>query len=417
MKTIFQSLAKNSILFAVLALSFSFRIAAQCANPPYTSCSNLPGGSIQISPNSSFGMNSGIYYYSGGATTLSISYYNGGTLIICGGPVSINGFNPGGDVIITSGSSLIINGSVNLQNNNKIYNSGSLTINGNLTVNSNGIINNGLITVTGETRFNSGAKMCMGVNAALNSGSVYNDHPNSVTIPSGNACISYSGSFGGNNPVTNNAGLYICQGTTASDPSSIARGNATLVTNCTSCAFPLSVKLVSFELETAATDILLNWVTADERDVSYFLIEHAGSDGIFKQLSTVQATGLPNQENSYSFTDENKDPGYHYYRLSEVNYDGKVSILEIKSIELKADHVFKLFPNPTESGKATVIFYETANNGDTRVEFYTPVGNLVQRMQLNTATSSHEVSLPKGQYLVRLIENDVAVETRSLIVL
>lgn len=417
MKTIPKSLAKSGMLLVVFALALSFRIAAQCANPPYSSCSNLPNGSVQISPNSSFGMNSGIYYYSGGATTLSISYYNGGTLIICGGPVSINGFNPGGDIVVTPGSSLIINGSVNLQNNNKIYNAGSLTVNGNLTVNSNGIINNGLLTVTGETRFNSGGRMCMGANAALNSGSVYNDHPNSVTIPSGNACISYSGSFSGNNPVTNNSSLYICQGNTASAPSNTARGNATLVTNCTSCAFPLSVKLVSFELETAATGILLNWVTADERAVSYFLIEHAGSDGIFKQLSTVQATGLPNQENSYSFTDENKDPGYHYYRLSEVNHDGQVSILEIKSIELKADHVFRLFPNPTESGKTTVVFYEAAKNGEAHIEFYTPMGNIVQQLQLNAATSTHEVTLPKGQYLVKLVENNVAVEIRSLIVL
>lgn len=416
MKIFFHSFAKvNTFAVAFFSL-ITFKIAAQCATPAYTSCSNLPSGAIQISPNSSFGMNSGIYYYSGGATTLSISYYNGGTLIICGGPVSINGFNPGGDVIITSGSSLIINGSVNLQNNRKIFNMGNLTINGTIHVNSDGIINNGVIAVSGEMRFNSGGRMCMGTGAALNAGSVYNDQSNSITVPSGNACISYSNSFGGNNSVTNNSNLYLCQGNTASNPANSSKGNATLISNCTSCAVPLSLNLISFELETNLRNINLKWVTADERSISHFRIEHAGNDGIFKTVTTVEAAGTANEERTYSFIDENKEPGYHYYRLSEVDFSGKVTVLEIKGIELKAEHLFSVFPNPTQSGQSTTVLYTASESGNVYVEFFTPVGTLVQRLQLDTTTSNHSVNLPKGQYLVKLTENETLIETRSLIV-
>lgn len=343
MKKIYE-LAKTTTLLIGIIPFFSFGTAAQCATPAYTSCSDLPGNAIQIDPTSSFGMNSGIYYYSGGAATLSINYYNGGTLVICGGPVNINGFNPGGSVIITEGSSLTINGNVYLQNNNKIFNMGNLTITGGIHVNSDGIINDGMLTVNGEIRFNGGGRMCMGSGAALSAGSVYNDQNNGVTVPSGNACISYSVSFGGNNPITNNPNLVICQAGGASNPGNSSAGNATLISNCSNCAAPLSLTLVSFELERVAEGIHIEWVTMDERNVAHYLLEHADMSGKFQEVKVVSANTKSSTENHYSFLHENKKGGLYYYRLSEVDFSGNTRIIETKVIEQVASSDFMLFP-------------------------------------------------------------------------
>lgn len=416
MKKIFE-LAKPTIVLIGIIPFFSFKTTAQCDTPAYTSCSDLPDNAIPIDPTSSFGMNSGIYYYSGGAATLSISYYNGGTLVICGGPVSINGLNPGGNVIITAGSSLTINGSVNLQNSNKIFNMGSVTITGGMHVNGNGIVNDGMLTVGGEIRFNSGGRMCMASGAALSAGSIYNDQNNSVTVPSGNACISYSGSFGGNNPITNNPNLVICQASGASNPGNSSSGNATLISNCTNCAAPLSLTLVSFELERVAEGINIEWVTLDERNVAYYALEYADVSGKFQQIKTVNATIKSNHENQYSFLHENKKGGLHYYRLSEIDFSGNARVMETKVIEQVASSDFMLFPNPVNEGQETKIIYEPGESGVAYIEFYSPVGALIQHVPLDKHTSSYEVTLPKGQYIVRLVEDENTIRVKSLIVL
>lgn len=415
MKKICQTIAIKSLLFSAFLLFFSAKLIAQCAVAPYTSCSGLPSGSTQINPGSSFGMNSGIYYYTGGATTLNLQFFNGGTLIICGGPVTINGLNTGGDVIITSEGALITNGNVNVQNSRRIYNMGSLTINGNINVNTDGIVNSGVITVTGEIRFNGGGRMCMNNGATLSAGSVNNNQSNSISVPSGNACISYSGSFGGNNPSTNTSNLYICQQSGASNPSGSSAGSGSVISNCTNCAVPLSLDLISFDVFQNAKGIELNWTTANERNISYFIIEIAGEDGVFESLSAVESKGNENIQTNYSHQDEIQRFGVNYYRLSEVDYNGNQVALAVRTI-LTKNHPFIVYPNPTNAGASTKINYRPKNNNSI-LEFYSPVGKLVATIDMNMNSSFYEINLPKGQYIIRLTEDSKLISVEKLTVL
>lgn len=360
-------------------------------------------------------MNSGIYYYTGGATTLNLQHFNGGTLIICGGPVTMNNFNTGGDVIITSGGTLITNGNINVQNSRRIYNMGSLTVNGNMNVNTDGIVNSGVITVTGEIRFNGGGRMCMNNGAVLSAGSVNNNQSNSISVPSGNACVSYSGSFGGNNPSTNTANLYICQQSGATNPSGSSAGSASVISNCSSCGVPLALDLISFDVFRNAKGVELKWTTANERNISHFTLEVAGEDGFFEHLSTVTPKGNGNVQTSYSYQDEQQRFGVTYYRLSEVDYSGNKVVLAVRTISVK-NNSFILYPNPTNSGASTKISYQPNNNNST-VEFYSPVGKLVATIDMNTRSSFYEINLPKGQYIIRLTEDSKLISVEKLTVL
>ncbi len=228
------------------------------------------------------------YFFDGVGGTFSNISVNGGTLLLCGS-VSITNINVNsGNVVINAGASVTFNGNFNAGTNNFfnagnvvfnlnvavqgtntfVYNAtgGTLTVNGTLAVfNSGLLINNGTATAN-DIIINSGAAICLGPNSTAHTASITNNQTNVVTVPTGSACVSYSNSFTGNNPITATSNLKICQMTGASAPVPAVPGAALITANCTNCTSLLGavlpLKLVSFKARHTAAHAELEWITA-----------------------------------------------------------------------------------------------------------------------------------------------------------
>jgi hypothetical protein len=87
--------------------------------------------------------------------------------------------------------------------------------------------------------------------------------------------------------------------------------------NCTPT--PLPINLLSFTVENANNENVLNWVTSSETNNSHFRIEHSFDTKEWKDLGTVKANNSPSMY-EYIHTDyRNTD---NYYRLIQVDMDG-----------------------------------------------------------------------------------------------
>lgn len=109
----------------------------------------------------------------------------------------------------------------------------------------------------------------------------------------------------------------------------------------------LPVELVSFICEELDSKILLTWHTASETQNDYFLVQHS-TDGIsFRELARIPGAGNSQVENSYEYPHETPSPGTNYYRLKQVDFDGRFEYSHIVSvtIERSADTV-RVYPNP-----------------------------------------------------------------------
>ncbi len=110
--------------------------------------------------------------------------------------------------------------------------------------------------------------------------------------------------------------------------------------------FTLPVTWLSFSGKAIGKTVVLDWATASEQNNHHFEIERS-SDGIhFTSIGKVNASGNPGTNNEYRFTDLNPLNGAAYYRLKQVDLDGKFHysiIISITTIEVNG---FSIYSEP-----------------------------------------------------------------------
>ncbi|MNK00532.1 hypothetical protein D3C87_183170 [compost metagenome] len=83
------------------------------------------------------------------------------------------------------------------------------------------------------------------------------------------------------------------------------------------------VSLISFAGKEATNGVRLNWSTASELNNSHFEIYRSIDEQNFIKLGVVKGSGTVNEELNYSFTDISPLSGTAYYKLRQVDFDGR----------------------------------------------------------------------------------------------
>jgi hypothetical protein len=107
----------------------------------------------------------------------------------------------------------------------------------------------------------------------------------------------------------------------------------------------LPVTLISYTAKAQNNNALLNWKTASEINNSHFVIERSTDGKNFNQIAIVNAKSA--QGADYTYTDYNTTSGTNYYRLLQVDLDGKTTDLGVKSVKFNLQEVaINAYPNP-----------------------------------------------------------------------
>ena len=155
----------------------------------------------------------------------------------------------------------------------------------------------------------------------------------------------------------------------------------------------LPVVLVSFDAEYLFKDnksaVLLNWVTLSEINNEKFIVEKS-IDGInFESIFIVQGAGNTNTKTNYYSVDENPFFGVNYYRLKQIDFDGKYIYSGVISVNNTFKGQVSLFPNPTNT-------YTSVSGEFKQIEVYDIVGNKVN-VEIN---GNKILGLSAGVFLV-----------------
>ncbi len=86
---------------------------------------------------------------------------------------------------------------------------------------------------------------------------------------------------------------------------------------------PLPVELLSFNASCVEDQNILNWQTASEHNSSHFDIEKSRDGQTWNVIGQQNAAGNSNELLSYQFVDSEKNNATAYYRLNQVDFDGK----------------------------------------------------------------------------------------------
>ena len=95
----------------------------------------------------------------------------------------------------------------------------------------------------------------------------------------------------------------------------------------------------------------LDWQTATETDNKGFHIERSPDGLRWETLGFVAGQGNSSSAISYTFLDEQPIPGRNYYRLLQVDFDGKEAFSPIAQVELSSlPGKLTIYPNPIAAG-------------------------------------------------------------------
>jgi hypothetical protein len=112
---------------------------------------------------------------------------------------------------------------------------------------------------------------------------------------------------------------------------------------------PLPVELLSFNGTCNEGMVDLLWQTASEFNSSHFDVEKSTDGETWRVLATVPSAGTSNELLTYQTVDNNGTNGSNYYRLRQVDIDGKEKLYDPINVSCAETTVgyFTSYPNPS----------------------------------------------------------------------
>lgn len=114
-----------------------------------------------------------------------------------------------------------------------------------------------------------------------------------------------------------------------------------------SSGLALYVELTTFTAIAEENTVSLQWLTEREWNNSHFEVEHSVDGRYFATIGWVGGAGNQQTESSYAFVDYAPEEGRNYYRIKDVDWNGKSHFSEVQEVFFVAENEFRVFPNPS----------------------------------------------------------------------
>lgn len=172
---------------------------------------------------------------------------------------------------------------------------------------------------------------------------------------------------------------------------------------------PLSVTLNEFNANCESNGTTINWSTASEQNASHFDLERSNDGETWNNVTTVLASGNSTSLKTYSAKDNVRPTDGRYYRLRQVDFDGKEEIHGPITVNCNnsQENSLLVFPNPS-SGEFAVEINSNEVLEDAAVVVYDLSGKQLMRQVINSNL--------KGTNMVYFSENKLAPGTYLVVI-
>lgn len=183
---------------------------------------------------------------------------------------------------------------------------------------------------------------------------------------------------------------------------------------------PLPVELSHFS---ASCDehVEILWVTESELNADKFIVEKSRNGVNWELVDELVAAGNSNSHLSYSTTDKKPYQGVSYYRLRQVDFDGKEKIYGPISVSCTYDgNSINVYPNPN-NGNFTVEINSPSDIEEASLQLLDVTGKLIASREFQIVDGVTQImieetqSLKPGTYVLKVIA-DVYFEPVKIVV-
>ena len=173
----------------------------------------------------------------------------------------------------------------------------------------------------------------------------------------------------------------------------------------------LPVSFTNFTGHNEGSKNILKWSTSSEINNKGFEVERSADGKSFSKIAFVASkseSGNSTVQLSYGFTDEKPFSGTNYYRLKQMDKDGKVMYSDVVVLKNKiADFkIANLYPNPARSEVKMII--TATNAGRATIVISDLTGKIISQLPVQLAVGENNQtikvqSLANGTYLIKVI--------------
>jgi hypothetical protein len=188
--------------------------------------------------------------------------------------------------------------------------------------------------------------------------------------------------------------IFMRQGTLANGVAAVVDGFR--VANTWSMTIP--VEMVSFVAKKTGNANKLAWQTASELNNDYFDIQRSTDGATFQNIGQVKGVGNSAALNNYEFMDETPTVGTNYYRLQQVDVNGKTTTSKTVAVNAGGKGSVKVFPT-LATDKLNVL---TTSDKEEGFDIVNLVGQVVASGRFTNSTDVNISQLAKGNYVLRI---------------
>lgn len=164
----------------------------------------------------------------------------------------------------------------------------------------------------------------------------------------------------------------------------------------------LPVTLISFTVTKQNKVAVLNWKTSQEINSKLFIAERSTDSRNWVTAGTVNAAGNSIATNAYTLTDNSPANGINYYRLKQVDIDGKFRYSQVRTALFEKKTTIVVAPNPAKG--LVNIKLDKFNNGPVTINIMDAAGKHCYHAVTTAGTFQiNSGQFAKGTYFIKVI--------------
>lgn len=167
----------------------------------------------------------------------------------------------------------------------------------------------------------------------------------------------------------------------------------------------LPVEWLSFKARFIGDDVLLEWATAMEENNSHFVVERSANGEEWVAIGEINGAGFSTQVNRYDLMDMQALNGTSYYRIKQVDFDGKYSYshTEVLHKQKLTDIGMNISPNPA-SDFVEVSWVKNLNAATGSLQLLNMQGQVIKNYELerDQMVEIDLTDLDRGFYIVEI---------------
>ncbi len=185
--------------------------------------------------------------------------------------------------------------------------------------------------------------------------------------------------------------------------------------------YALPVEFLSFDAKPNGNVVDLSWSTASEFNSDHFVVQRS-KDGVdFENVVQVNAAGNSSLVKNYSSIDYDPYNEVSYYRLKQLDNDGKFMFSNIVSVKFHSEDMLLLYPNPSVKGESFNVCLKAKPEDKVLIvirdlqgkEFYSKVVIVSNDKEIVAVDPDGKIAA--GVYMVVASSNDNIYEKKIMI--